>query len=75
MTSERKATNLSLDSTLLAQARDLKINISRAAEQGVQAAVRQEQERLWKLENAEAFQCSNAFVEKNGVPLARHRKF
>jgi len=75
MAQERKATNLSLDSALLEQARDLKINISRAAEQGVQAAVRQEQERLWKLENAEAFQFSNTYVEKNGIPLARHRKF
>lgn len=75
MASDRKATNLSIDGDLLEEARGLKINLSRAAEQGVLNAVRKEKERVWKLENAEALEFSNEFVEKNGIPLARHRKF
>ena len=75
MSSVRKAANLSIDSDLLVEARQLKINISRAAEPGVPDAVRKEKERIWKRENAEAFQFSNEYVEENGIPLARRRKF
>lgn len=75
MTRVRKAANLSIDGDLLEQARNLNINIFRAAEQGVLDAVRKEKEHIWKLENAEAFRYSNEFVEKHGIPLARHRKF
>lgn len=71
----RKAANLSLDSTLVEQAREFKINISRAAEEGITAAIKAERERLWRLENAEAIRQSNEYVEKHGLPLAKYRKF
>jgi antitoxin CcdA len=71
----RKSANLSLDSNLVSQARDLKINISRAAEDGIKSAVKAEQERLWRLENAEAIRLENDYVEKHGLPLAKYRQF
>ncbi|WP_421872569.1 type II toxin-antitoxin system CcdA family antitoxin [Pararhizobium sp.] len=71
----RKSANLSLDSNLVSQARDLKINISRAAEDGIKLAVKAEQERLWRLENAEAIRLENEYVEKHGLPLAKYRQF
>jgi len=71
----RKSANLSLDSNLVSQARDLKINISRAAEDGIKSAVKAEQERLWRLENAEAIRLENEYVEKHGLPLAKYRQF
>ncbi len=71
----RKATNLSLDSALVEQARELKINISRAAEEGISRAIKAERERVWRLENAEAIRQSNEYVEKHGLPLAQYRKF
>ncbi|KQY40533.1 type II toxin-antitoxin system CcdA family antitoxin [Rhizobium sp. Root483D2] len=71
----RKSANLSLDSNLVSQARDLKINISRAAEDGIKSAVKAEQERLWRLENAEAIAASNKYVEEHGLPLAKYRQF
>ena len=71
----RKSANLSLDSNLVSQARDLKINISRAAEDGIKSAVKAEQERLWRLENAEAIAASNKYVEEYGLPLAKFRQF
>ncbi|SCX21436.1 type II toxin-antitoxin system CcdA family antitoxin [Agrobacterium rosae] len=71
----RKAANLSLDSVLVEQARELKINISRAAEDGITYAIKAERERLWRLENAEAIRLSNDYVEKHGLPLAQYRKF
>jgi antitoxin CcdA len=71
----RKSADLSLDSNLVSQARDLKINLSRAAEDGIGRAVKAEQERLWRLENAEAIRLENEYVEKHGLPLAKYRQF
>lgn len=39
------------------------------------AAEREEEERLWKIENAEAFASLNAWVEEHGLPLAKFRQF
>ncbi len=74
-TANRRPTNLSLDSVLLAEAKALAINVSRAAESGIQAAVLDEKRKLWLQENAAAIDSSNAFVEENGLPLSRYRKF
>ncbi|WP_288431523.1 type II toxin-antitoxin system CcdA family antitoxin [uncultured Agrobacterium sp.] len=71
----RKAANLSLDGALVEQAKELKINISRAAEEGISHAIKAERERLWRLENAEAIRLENEYLEKHGLPLAQYRKF
>lgn len=71
----RKPTNLSLDATLLTEAKALKVNLSRAAENGVRDAVAQAKAQLWKFENAAAIQSSNSYVEKHGLPLDRFRQF
>ncbi|QIE48259.1 type II toxin-antitoxin system CcdA family antitoxin (plasmid) [Pseudohalocynthiibacter aestuariivivens] len=71
----RKPTNLSLDATLLAEAKSLRINVSRAAEAGVRAAVAEMRAREWQAENAAALASSNAYVDENGLPLARYRQF
>ncbi|GES43041.1 hypothetical protein RsS62_22930 [Rhizobium dioscoreae] len=71
----RKAANLSLDEGLVSDARELKINISRAAEDGIARAIKAERERLWLLENAEAIDQANAYVEKHGLPFGKYRQF
>jgi antitoxin CcdA len=71
----RKATNLTLDATLVAEAKELGVSLSRAAEDGVRAAVRKAKEEAWLLENAEALAAANDWVEKNGLPLAKYRMF
>ncbi len=71
----RKATNLSLDPTLLAEARKLGINVSRAAEAGLAQAVRAARAEAWRQENAAALASSNAWVETHGLPLEAHRPF
>ncbi|TVS19337.1 MAG: post-segregation antitoxin CcdA [Gammaproteobacteria bacterium] len=73
--SNRKPTNLSLDSELLKEAKALGINISRSAEAGIAEAVKRHRQERWLKENACALASSNAFVEANGLPLARHRQF
>ena len=72
---QRKSTNLSLDARLVAEAKDLDINISRVAEKSIAQAVKEERERLWKIENREAIESMNEYVEKNGLPLEEYRQF
>lgn len=71
----RKPVNLSLDPVLLQEARALGLNISRIAESGLRAAVRQAQAEQWQRDNAPAMAGYNDWVEQNGLPLARHRSF
>lgn len=71
----RKATNVTFEASLLAKAKALKINISKAAEEGVARAVAARQAEIWLENNAAALESSNAYVEKNGLPLARFRNF
>jgi antitoxin CcdA len=74
-TTARKAANLSIDAAILADAKALEINVSRAAETGIAEAVRAEKGRRWLEENREALESSNAWVEKHGLPLAKYRQF
>ena len=71
----RKPTNLSIDSALLSEAKALNINLSRAAEDGVIAAVNEAKAQKWKAENSDAIESSNKYVEKNGLPLDKLRPF
>jgi antitoxin CcdA len=71
----KRAANLSIDASLLREARTLDINISRAAEEGIAKAVADAKSERWRAENRQALQSSNAFVEANGLPLERYRQF
>ncbi|MDB5407893.1 MAG: hypothetical protein JWL84_2805 [Rhodospirillales bacterium] len=71
----KRATNVSLNESLLAEARELQINVSRAAERGVAQAILEKRAELWLVENKAALDSSNEYVEKHGLPLARYRQF
>jgi antitoxin CcdA len=71
----RKATNVTIDADLLASAKLLKINISRATEDGLKRAVAARQAELWLDANRAALESSNAYVDQKGLPLARFRNF
>jgi antitoxin CcdA len=71
----RKAAILSLDEKLLSDAREPKINIARATEDGIARAIKAERERLWLQENAEAIEQANSYVEKHGLPFGKYRQF
>lgn len=60
---------------MLAEARTLGINISRACENGLAQEIAGERGRRWLRENRAAIESSNDYVEKHGVPLARFRQF
>ncbi|SEJ63393.1 antitoxin CcdA [Sphingobium sp. AP50] len=71
----RKATNLSLDVDLVADAKELGINLSRACEEGLRKEIAAERGRRWQEENAVGIAASNAYVEKYGLPLEKYRMF
>ncbi len=71
----RQPANLSIDSQLMKEAKGLNVNVSRAAEAGIAEAVAAEKRRRWQEENKEAFQSSNDYVKRNGLPLAKYRLF
>jgi len=74
----RRATNLSLDESLVEAARRANINLSQAAERGIAeelAELREASAQQWLAEHAGTIQEINDWVEKNGLPLAKHRLF
>ena len=71
----RRATNISLDSALIDDAKELGINISRACEEGLAKQIAEERGRRWLKENREAIESSNAWVAEHGLPLAKYRQF
>jgi len=74
-TATKKPTNLTLDQSLLQEARSFGVNLSQAAEAGVKQAVASAKAVHWKKENALALQSSNDWVEKHGLPLEQYRQF
>ena len=71
----KKPTNLSLDQSLLAEARSFGVNLSQAAEAGLKQAVAQAKSEAWKRDNAEAIASSNEWVDTYGLPLEKYRQF
>lgn len=71
----KRATNVSINERLLAEARALEVNISRAAEAGLVQAIAARRAELWAAENRAALESSNAYVERSGLPLADYRGF
>jgi antitoxin CcdA len=71
----RKPTNVSLDPDLLASARELGVNVSRACEAGLAAELKAAREARWIEENREAIESSNRWVAEHGMPLSEYRNF
>jgi len=71
----RRPTNVSLDTRLIADAKALGVNISRACERGLAEQVAEARGAQWLAENEAAIASSNAHVEQHGLPLAGTRLF
>jgi antitoxin CcdA len=71
----RKAVNLSLDITVVDEAKALDLNLSQIAEEALRTRVREEKARRWQEENAEAIRLSNEELEKNGLWSDKYRLF
>jgi antitoxin CcdA len=71
----RKPLNVSLEASLVVQARELGVNLSRAAETGIRKAVQSAKAEQWQRENAAAIDAYNAWMEVNELPLRQYRDF
>ena len=71
----RKATNISLAADLVAEAKELEINLSRACEAGLEGALKEARQQRWQEENRAAIEAWGAWHEKHGLPLERYRLF
>ena len=70
-----RATNVSLDAALVAEAKALGVNISQASARGLEQAVKKARGERWLEENMPALDAYNDYVEKHGLPLAKYRMF
>lgn len=73
--SKKAASDISLSEPRLTEAKELRIKISQTAGARVAKVVEEDRAELWVQENREAFESSNAYVEKNGLLLEKYRKF
>jgi antitoxin CcdA len=63
----KKAVNVSINSDLLQQAREMNINLTQALEARLERLLRQERARRWREENREAIEEYSRYVEDHGV--------
>lgn len=71
----RRATNITLSEALIAEARELGINVSQACERGLAASVAEARRVRWLEANREAMEAWNGYVAEDGLPLAAYRTF
>lgn len=71
----KKAANLSINSDLLGQAKELGINLSQTLEETLADKVARCREQLWLEENREAIEEYNRRIEQRGVFSRGLRRF
>ncbi len=69
LSGKRKPVNLSLDTGVVALARDQGLNLSQVAETALKVAITSERERRWRQENAASIERHNRWIDENGIPL------
>lgn len=71
----KKSANLSINSDLLQQAKELKINLSKSLEEALAEKIIEQKERMWLRENKSAIDDYNQRVQKLGVFSNGLRRF
>ncbi|MFS2108238.1 type II toxin-antitoxin system CcdA family antitoxin [Sphingomonas sp. Sphisp140] len=72
---KRKAVNLSLDTGVVAAAREVGINLSQICEAALRDAAKAERDRRWQEEHREWIEAHSRWVEENELPLEKYRMF
>ena len=71
----KKATNISLPSDLVSEAKSLGITLSTACERGLREEISEHKALQWRQENKDAIADWSSYVDRNGLPLAKYRQF
>lgn len=66
---KRRPVSLTVRADLLSEARTLNLNTSRAAEEGIERAVKKAKETAWLEENRDAIAAHNERIAKHGTLL------
>ena len=71
----KKATNITINTDLLRQAKEYNINLSKNFEAHLCEIVREKKEQQWLEDNAEAIEAYNSRVESSGMFSDAYRCF
>jgi antitoxin CcdA len=71
----KRATNVSIDEEILAEAKKLGINLSQTLETELRERVRQAKIDRWSEENKKAIDSYNRFIAENGIWSEEYRKW
>ena len=63
----KRAVNVTVDEDVLAEAKQLGLNLSQVMEEELRKRVTEERTRRWQEENREAIEAHNRFIEKHGI--------
>jgi len=71
----KRPTNLSLSATLVRRARELGVNLSQAAEDGIARAVAEASDAEYAAANRIRMDAWSTYFEEQGLPLSEYRQF
>jgi len=71
----KRAVNVTVDEDVLADARELRLNLSQILEDELRRRVTEEKTRRWQEEHREAIEAHNRFVDKHGIFGAKSRSW
>ena len=71
----KRAVNVTVDETVLAEAKELGLNLSQVLEDELRRRVKDEKTRRFQEEHREAIEAHNRFIEKHGIWSAKYRSW
>ena len=71
----KRAVNVTVDENVLAEAKQLGLNLSQVLEDELKKRVTEERTRRWQAEHREAIEAHNRFIEKHGIWSAKYRSW
>jgi len=71
----KRATNVSVDAEILAEAKAMKINLSQTLEDELRKRVQDERVKRFQEEHREAMESHNRFIEKHGIWSKKYRSW
>jgi antitoxin CcdA len=73
-TTHKRATNLSLATHVVDEARELGLNLSQACERGLVLEIAAKRRERWLQENLSSIEAWNKLIDENKMPLAEFRQ-
>jgi antitoxin CcdA len=71
----KRAVNVTVDENVLAEAKQLGLNLSQVLEDELRKRVKEEKTRRFQEEHRDAIEAHNRFIEKHGIWSAKYRSW